>query len=123
MLDNETGKESEVRARDARDARDKAMVEVFGPPAKNPLHAAIRKLSKELYDEVVRGTRATEAQVEMFRARVATLAEKVWPSNPKDRAWEYYDEYMDGRHKSGPYALGQLHRAIGMVAGAEERSR
>jgi hypothetical protein len=115
VLDNETEKEEVVRAANVKAAREKVMVGIFGPPARNPLHAKIKKLSKELYDELVKHDgRMPAALVDKYRSEVVALAAKVRPSTSGDRAWDYFDKDLDS---------GRLHGAVQMIAGAEERMK
>ena len=115
VLDNETEKEEVVRASNAKAAREKVMVGIFGPPARNPLHASIKKLSKELYDELVKNDgRMPSALIEKYRPTVIALAATVRPSTSDDRAWDYFDKDLE---------RGRLHSAVSMIAGAEERMK
>jgi hypothetical protein len=115
VMDNETEREETVRASDAKAARKKVMEGIFGPPARNPLHAEIKKLSKTLYDEIVKHDGAMpSALVEKYRPAVMALAARVRPSTPGDLAWKFFDRDLDN---------GRLHGAVGMIAGAEERMK
>ncbi len=113
VMDNETERETEVRASSAKAAREKVMESVFGPPPKNDLQGAARVLSKALYAELVNGGGyLSSAAIEKYKLQVEALAAKVRALTPSDRAWDYFDKEMDA---------GKLHGATQMIAGAAER--
>jgi hypothetical protein len=127
VTDNETGKETEVRASSAKAARKKVIEGVSGPAPVNKLHGASRALSKKLYEQVWNEA-ITAPQVEKLRAEVVALAAQVRPLTISDRAWPYYDKEMVAaadeleQHRAG-YAVRKLHAASQMVDGAASRMK
>lgn len=123
VTDSETDRTTEVRAGSAKEARQKVMETVFGPPPKNPLHAEARDLRKQLHAEALKESDPPAGLIASLKGQVEALAAKVHAANPSDISWRFYNKDMETLPERGRYVMGGLHRAMGMVEGAAERLR
>lgn len=126
VLDNETEKETEVRAPDAKAAREKVMIEIFGPPPKNSYMGEAKAISNAITVEMNAPGAGRKGSIQQFREKLNAVTGRLRPLTAGDRAWEYYDKDMDaaadneaGNHIG--YALGKLRSAAQMIAGAADR--